>query len=44
MQSNKKCKRCKENYIFIGSAQDGYIWLCKKCNYVDWVSEKDKPN
>ena len=37
MQYNKECKRCKQDCIYIGSAQNGYMWLCKKCNYIDYA-------
>jgi ribosomal protein L37AE/L43A len=34
MQYNKKCKKCGNESVYIGSAQNGYMWLCKKCNNV----------
>ena len=35
MQYSKKCKKCGNETFYIGSAQNGYMWLCRKCNYVD---------
>ena len=40
MQYNKNCKKCGNEYTHIGSAQNGYMWLCKKCNYIDWAPDK----
>jgi len=38
MQYNKKCKKCKKHCVHIGSAQNGFIWYCRKCNYVDYAT------
>ena len=40
MQYNKQCKKCYADYVYIGSAQNGYIWLCRKCNYLEWAPDK----
>jgi len=39
MQYNKDCKKCKQACVYIGSAQNGFIWLCRKCNYIDWAPD-----
>ncbi len=35
MQYNKKCKICGNDYVYIGTAQNGYMWYCRKCKYID---------
>jgi len=35
MQYNKKCKICDNDYVYIGTAQNGYMWYCRKCKYID---------
>lgn len=29
-----KCKYCKIKMLYLGSNQNGYFYLCKKCNNV----------
>lgn len=38
---NKKCKKCNYNYIYIGSAQNGYMYYCTKCLYLEWAPDKN---
>jgi ribosomal protein L37AE/L43A len=40
MQYDKNCKKCGHKYTYIGSAQNGYMWLCKKCNHIEWAPDK----
>ena len=40
MQYVKNCKKCNNEYTYIGSAQNGYMWLCKKCNHIEWAPDK----
>lgn len=30
------CKKCSSKMVEIGSAQNGFMWLCRKCNYLDY--------
>jgi hypothetical protein len=27
--------------VFIGSAQNGWMWYCRKCTYLDFAKESD---
>ena len=35
------CKKCTYKMVFIGSAQDGWMWYCRKCTYLDFAKEID---
>ena len=41
MLYDKKCTKCGNKYTYIGSAQNGFMWLCKKCNHIDWAPKKN---
>lgn len=36
-----KCKKCKIKMLYLGSNQNGYYYLCKKCNNVIPTNEKN---
>jgi len=35
------CKKCAYKMVFIGSAQNGWMWYCRKCTYLDFAKESD---
>ena len=44
MQYNKKCKKCENNYSYIGSAQNGWMWYCRSCTYLEFAPDLNKLN
>ena len=36
-----KCKKCKLKMLYLGSNQNGFYYLCKKCNKVIPTNEKN---
>jgi len=40
MPYNKTCKKCNNEYSYIGSAQNGFMWYCRKCNHIEWAPNK----
>ena len=37
------CKKCNNEMVFIGSNQNGFLWLCRKCNHLNYADEKEDP-
>lgn len=35
------CKQCLKSMVFIGSAQNGWMWYCRTCFNINFAKELD---
>ena len=35
------CKKCNNKMVFIGSAQNGWMWYCRTCFNINFAKELD---
>lgn len=40
MQYDKKCSECNYKYVYIGFAQNGHMYYCKRCYHIELVTDK----
>jgi len=37
------CKQCLKPMVFIGSAQNGWMWYCRTCFNINFAEEQNNP-